>query len=145
MTAIGGENSVKGAERFISEVLIHRPDIIFIDYALNDRDLGLEKAYTAWKLMIRQAKDQGIKVILMTPSPDKNVNYADLDNELKKHTDQIRRIATEDQIGLADTYQAFEFLYSDKEKLSKYMSQVNHPNELGHELIAEEIIKWFKY
>jgi hypothetical protein len=25
----------------------------------------------------------------------------------------------------------------------KYMSQVNHPNEKGHELIAEEIIKWF--
>jgi acyl-CoA thioesterase-1 len=23
-------------------------------------------------------------------------------------------------------------------------SQVNHPNELGHELIANELMKWFK-
>lgn len=25
------------------------------------------------------------------------------------------------------------------------MSQVNHPNEKGHELIANEIIKWFTH
>jgi len=48
------------------------------------------------------------------------------------------------QFGMADSYKAFEFLYADKEQLSKYMSQVNLPNELGHELIVDEIIKWFK-
>ncbi len=37
VTAVGGENSVKGAERFEKKVLIHKPDIVFIDYALNDR------------------------------------------------------------------------------------------------------------
>ena len=39
---------------------------------------------------------------------------------------------------------AFEFLYSDNNELKKYMSQVNHPNEKGHDLIANEILKWFK-
>ncbi|NEW81039.1 MAG: SGNH/GDSL hydrolase family protein [Mariniphaga sp.] len=144
VTAIGGENSVKGAARFESDVLIHKPDVLLIDYALNDRNVGLEKANAAWTQMINQAKALGIKVILLTPSPDQSVNYADPDNELKKHADQIRRLAEENQVGLADSYQAFEFLYSDKKKLGKYMSQINHPNELGHELIVEEIIKWFK-
>ena len=144
VTAIGGENSVKGAARFESDVLIHKPDIVLIDYALNDRNIGLEKAYVAWMQMIKQAKERGIKVILLTPSPDQSVNYTDPDNELNKHADQTRRLAEENQVGLADSYKAFEFLYQDKEKLSKYMAQVNHPNELGHELIAEEIIKWFK-
>jgi lysophospholipase L1-like esterase len=144
VTAIGGENSVRGAERFESDVLTHKPDVIFIDYALNDRGVGLEKAKEAWNDMINLAKKQNIKLILVTPSPDQNVNLADSTNVLKKHTDQIIQLANENQVALVDSYKAFEFLYSDKEQLAKYMSQVNHPNELGHELIANEIMKWFK-
>ena len=144
VTAIGGENSVKGAERFEREVICHHPDLILIDYELNDRGCGLEKSYIAWNQMIQQAKDHGIKVILLTPSPDQSVNYSDPKNDLKKHADQIRKIAAENQVGLADSYKAFEFLYPDKEQLGKYMSQVNHPNELGHELIANELMKWLQ-
>ena len=142
VTAIGGENSVKGAERFERDVLIHKPDLILIDYSLNDRRVGLEKAYLAWDQMIKLAKDQGIKVILLTPSPDQNVNYADPANELRKHSEQVRKLAAENQLGLVDSYQAFDFLYPNKDQLSKYMSQVNHPNEFGHELIANELMKW---
>jgi lysophospholipase L1-like esterase len=144
VTAIGGENSVKGAERFEKDVLMHKPDVIFIDYALNDRGAGLEMAKEAWSRMIKMAKEQNIPVILLTPSPDQRVDYENPDNELKKYTDQIIQLAKENQVALVDSYKAFEFLYSDREKLAKYMSQVNHPNEPGHELIANEIIEWFK-
>lgn len=144
VTAIGGENSVKGAERFETDVLIHKPDVLFIDYALNDRGVGLEKSYTAWSQMIQEAKKQKIKVILLTPSPDQSVDYNSPNNELKKHTDQIISLAIENQVGLVDSYKAFEFLYSNKKELVKYMSQVNHPNEKGHELITNEIMKYFK-
>src|SRR5690606_5862244 len=41
-TSIGGENSISGAERFETGVLIHRPDVLFLDYALNDTGIGLE-------------------------------------------------------------------------------------------------------
>lgn len=144
VTAIGGENAVMGAQRFERDVISLHPDLVLIDYGLNDRGCGLEKAYVAWNQMIKQAADRGIKVILLTPSPDQSVNYADPANDLKKHADQIRKIASENQVGLADSYKAFEFLYPDKEQLSKYMSQVNHPNELGHDLIANELMKWFQ-
>ncbi len=143
VTAIGGENSIHGAARFKSDVLTLRPDLILIDYALNDRGAGLDKARIAWEKMIKQAKARGIKVFLLTPSPDQGVNYANPDNDLKKHTDQIRKLADEHQVGLVDSYKAFEFLYPDKEKLSQYMSQVNHPNKQGHELIVNELMKWF--
>jgi len=52
VTAIGGETSEGGAARFEQEVLTHRPDVLTIDYGLNDRSIGLEKALTAWKRMI---------------------------------------------------------------------------------------------
>lgn len=143
VTAIGGENSVKGAERFEKDVLVHNPDVLFIDYGLNDRRAGLAASYNAWNEMIKKAKKQHIKVILLTPSPDQKVEYSDPNNELRKHTDQIIRLAHEHQVGLVDSYMAFEFLYARKKKLKKYMSQVNHPNKKGHELIANEIIKYF--
>ena len=140
VTAIGGENSVQGAERFEKDVLVHEPDLIFIDYALNDRRVGMDKAYKAWSMMIKKAKEHSIPVILLTPSPDQRVDYNFPKNELKKHADQIIILAKENKVGHVDSYKAFDFLYSDKEQLTKYMSQVNHPNELGHELIANEII-----
>jgi acyl-CoA thioesterase I len=46
-------------------------------------------------------------------------------------------LAKENQVAFVDSYKAFEFLYSDKEKLAGYMAQVNHPNKLGHELDCE--------
>ncbi len=144
VTAIGGENSLSGEKRFKKDVLTHKPDLILIDYVLNDRGAGLQKSYIAWDWMIKKATSRGIKVILLTPSPDQNVNYADQSNELKKHTDQIRRLAAENHVGLVDSYQLFEFLYTDMAQLQKYMSQVNHPNEKGHELIANELMTWFK-
>ena len=144
VTSIGGESSVQGARRFDNDVLTHKPDVLFIDYALNDRRAGLANSYIAWSEMIIKAKSKNVKVILLTPSPDQRVDYADPENELKKHTDQIIKLAIENQVGLVDSYQAFEFLYAKKKKLKKYMSQVNHPNDKGHELIANEIFKWFK-
>jgi len=54
-TAIGGENSAAGAKRFESDVLVHKPDVLFIDYALNDREIGLEKSKEAWESMISKA------------------------------------------------------------------------------------------
>jgi lysophospholipase L1-like esterase len=142
-TSIGGENAEMGASRFESDVLIYKPDIIFIDYGLNDRYIGLERAYKAWNKMIKKSIEKGIKVILLTPSPDTRENLMDPQNELNKHTEQIRTLAAENHVGLADTYKVFSFLYSDKTELEKYMAQINHPNEKGHELIANEIMKWF--
>jgi lysophospholipase L1-like esterase len=143
VTAIGGENSINGAKRFERDVLSLKPDLILIDYALNDRGIEPEKVFTAWSDMIRMAKASGAKVILLTPSPDQRVDYLNLENKLKLLTNQIYSLAALHQIGLADSYQAFQFLYANKQALAEYMSQVNHPNRKGHELITAEIMKWF--
>lgn len=144
VTAIGGENAERGAKRFETDVLSLKVDVLFIDYSLNDRAMGLERAGKAWDEMIKKALAKGIKVILLTPSPDTNVDNANADNVLALHAAQVRKLAADNNVGLADSYKAFEFLYSDKVELDKYMAQFNHPNELGHTLIANEIMKWFK-
>ncbi len=143
VTAIGGEQSEQGAARFLTEVLIHKPDVLLIDYALNDRRLGLERAKKAWQTMIEQAQQAGAKVILLTPSPDLKVDMSNPDNELNQHANQIRQLADRYQTGLVDSYQLFDARRIQGDTLSRYMSQGNHPNEAGHTLIADELVKWF--
>jgi len=143
ITSIGGENAKKGATRFESEVLNHKPDVVFIDYSLNDRGISLEEARTAWVSMIEAALLKNIKVILCTPTPDSRENILSDDAPLKAHADQVRSLAAEYKIGLVDSYIIFKKMVQDGGNLNDYMAQNNHPNELGHRLVADEILTWF--
>ncbi|TYP96636.1 lysophospholipase L1-like esterase [Sphingobacterium allocomposti] len=143
-TSIGGEHAEKGAARFTSDVLPHRPDVIFIDYALNDLGLGLERAHVAWEQMIREAKAQDKSVVLLTPSPDQRQDMGNTGNLLSKHAQQVRKLAVKYGLPVADSYTAFESVFKDKGTIAPLMSHVNHPNRLGHELIANEIFKLLK-
>lgn len=143
-TSIGGENSISGEKRFESEVLNHKPDVLFIDYALNDMEIGLEKSYEAWNSMISKALKKNIKVILLTPSPDQRVDILEPNNILEKHTEQIKRLSKTNAIGLTNSYELFKNKLLQGDRISIYMSQVNHPNKKGHQLISDELIKFFK-
>ena len=143
-TSIGGENSESGAKRFETEVLNHKPDVLFIDYALNDQGIGLDRAKVAWEKMISIALKKGIKVILLSPSPDQRVNILETNNVLEQHTRQIKNLAEKYNTGLADSYGLFRQKVLSGESISNYMSQVNHPNEKGHALIAGDIMRYFK-
>ena len=143
-TSIGGENSVSGADRFESEVLIHNPDVLFLDYALNDTRLGLDKSYKAWNNMIQKALKRNIKIILLTPSPDQRINILEANNVLEQHQKQIQNLAKENGIGLVDSFKIFKEKAIAGDSISKFMSQVNHPNAEGHRLIADRISMYFK-
>ena len=143
VTAIGGENSVRGAERFEAEVLTHRPDILLIDYALNDRGVGLEKARAAWVSMIQQAQSRNIKVILLTPTGDHRADMNDPNDPLNQHAAQIRNLAQEYQVGLVDSLQLFKDYIDAGQPLDDLMSQVNHPNRKGHDIVTRALLDWF--
>ena len=144
VTAIGGENSVNGEKRFQSDVLTHRPDVLTIDYGLNDRAVGLEASKGAWESMIEQALKRNIKVILCTPTWDDSYLAQSEDwVALQKHAEQIRALANEYGVGLADSFKAFEEHISTPADLQSYLVHINHPSEAGHRLVAEAIAKYF--
>ena len=145
VTGIGGENSESGAKRFKEEVLCHRPDVITIDYALNDRGLGIEKADQSWRKMIDSALDHGTKVLLMTPTPDQTQAkgyQGENQPQLQEHAEQIRSLAKNYEIGLADSLKAC-LDYASKADLSDILSWSNHPNRHGHDLVTKELLRWF--
>ncbi len=142
-TSIGGEQAEQGAKRFEQEVLTHRPDVLFIDYALNDRWLGVERSEKAWREMIEKTLQRGIKLILLTPTPDLNEDILSEESPLHAHSEMIRALAAEYKIGLVDSYKAFKELAQSGEQLKPYMSQNNHPNAKGHKVVANLFSEWF--
>lgn len=143
-TSIGGENSTQGAKRFKKDVLIHKPDVLFIDYALNDRNIGLEQSKKNLEKMIKQALKKGTKIILMTPSPDISVDFLKPGSELDLFARQIKSLAAKYKIGVVDSYGIFKQAAEQGKNIKDYMAQSNHPNEKGHQLIADGIMEYFK-
>ena len=144
VTGIGGETAPRGEQRFQEDVLTHHPDILTIDYSLNDRSVGLEAAKAAWESMIEQALEKNIKIILCTPTWE-NSFYAQNEKweDLVRHAEQVRRLADQYDLGLADSFEAFRRHITEPADLAKYLSHVNHPTKAGHMLVAEEIAKYF--
>jgi lysophospholipase L1-like esterase len=143
VTAIGGENAVSGAARFERDVLSLRPDVVTIDYALNDRGVGLPAARAAWVSMITQAQARNIPVILLTPTPDQGARLDDPNDPINQHAQQIRDLAAQYHVGLVDSLAAFKARIKDGIKLADLMSQGNHPNTAGHEIVADALLPWF--
>lgn len=146
VTAVGGEDSGTGAIRFEKVVLNYFPDVVTIDYGLNDRRIGLKKAKSNWKFMIEKSIENGIKVLLLTPTLDISGIYEESKeqwNLLHKHAEQIRKLADEYQVGLVDCLAVFEEYIREGGDIVDLLSWPNHPNRRGHELIAREILRWF--
>jgi lysophospholipase L1-like esterase len=143
VTAIGGENSESGAQRFERDVLSLRPEVLTIDYSLNDRGMGVERAKKAWSQMIEKAKAANIKVILLTPTPDKASKLDDPNDPLNQQAEMVRGLAAKYNVGLVDSLEAFKQSIKSGAKLDDLMSQVNHPNRKGHDLVAAELLKWY--
>lgn len=146
VSAIGGESSVPGAARFAADVLRHRPDVVTIDYGLNDRGLGLDAARAAWEQMIAAADDAGARVLLLTPTPDRTQRADAPEDErrpLREHAEQIRHLADEHGLGLVDSLAAADTYIAAGGDLVDLLSWSNHPNRAGHELVARALLRWF--
>ncbi|RED50325.1 SGNH/GDSL hydrolase family protein [Seonamhaeicola aphaedonensis] len=141
-TSIGGEQAEQGAKRFKEEVLTYKPDVLFIDYGLNDRSIGLERAKVAWEEMVVEALKYGAKVILLTPTPDLREDITSDEAPLAKHSEMIRDLAKKHKVGLVDSYALFKKL-AETEPLIGYMAQNNHINQKGHQFVADAIFEYF--
>jgi lysophospholipase L1-like esterase len=93
--------------------------------------------------MIEQAQSRGIKVLLLTPTPDLTANLDDPSDPLLQHAAQIRELAAAYQVGLVDSFSAFQEFAAEGGDLPSLMAQKNHPNARGHRLVADALAEWF--
>lgn len=141
LTSIGGEDSVAGAKRFKADVFCHKPDLIFIDYALNDRRKPVGKVEESWRSMIEESKKAGVPVVLLTPTGDSAADMKQANDPLRLRADLIRKLGKETGVSLADVSAAWLAETGKGTSETELLAQSNHPNLKGHSLAAETIMK----
>jgi len=58
--AIGGTGSEFGAYRLAEDVLVHKPDLVFVEFAVNDNGLAEDKIIQSMEGIVRQIKEHDV-------------------------------------------------------------------------------------
>lgn len=133
---IGGQTAWEGLQRFRSDVLSRRPDVVVIMFGLNDaaRHEPLERYSTSLRRMVRLAGTA--KVVLMTPNP--YLNNRERNRELLPYVVRARRVARRSKVRLVDNYTNFAEL-GLIDWLEGYFADELHPNKEGHMIIFKGV------
>ncbi len=140
-SGVGGENSTQGLARFQRDVLDHHPRVVLIDFALNDRPLGVEVARSNLAKIVDGVRSDGACPVLLTPTWDEQASPDQVGDPLGEQAAMIRRLAKDLDVPLADSLAAFDAYTGDRHLL---MAQFNHPNRAGHELVVDQLLPLFE-
>lgn len=137
-------------DRFDNEVLSKSPQWLIIAFGINDawQDKGKDgpnripiEAYESnLNFFIQKSKEQGIKIILLTPNPIGSKYETWRLNELKLYSKATKKIARKNKIALVDEWKLF---YQSTNGSSLGVDQLLldglHPNDQGHAIVARAI------
>ena len=141
---VSGNTARDGLKRLERDVLRYNPDLVSISFGWNDLSQRVEKENfeKTLKEIIKKIKEKNphTEILLLTTSlvSDNLANtYA------KRYNEIIRKVAREHNLGLVDIYKAWKSKLEFGALPEKYMADFAHPNEEGHKIFAEELMKFF--
>lgn len=170
---IGGNTTQNAIARFEKDVLAKQPDLVVIQFGINDSAVDVwkdppakasrvsQKQYEAnLRSLIDQLQQRDIKVILMTsnslrwiPRIKKLYGKPPYDPDdpqgfnlfLKDYAQSVREIAREKQVPLVDIYAAFEeFDKQPDQSTDDLLLDGMHPNTAGQRKVADLLIPQIK-
>ena len=154
--AMSGDRTADVYHRLCGEVLSRNPDILFIASGVNDTirwfstdgeaDTSHQLQRELWANLLNTAKKNVRKVIVVGllpvvenrfPQP----GFSDLplyhtNADIESYNKQIREWCTERQITFLDIFKIF-----GESNLEKYFHDASHPNDIGHQIIADYIYR----
>ncbi len=158
---VGGNNTVMARKRFQSDVLDRKPDVVIVQFGINDSAVDVWKKPPATeprialknyeanlRFFIKSIRDTGAKPILMTPNPlrwtpklktmyGKPPYIADSKDGfnvlLKTYAAKVRDIAKSENVPLADIYAAME------SGAEEFLLDGMHPNKEGQQIVANKL------
>lgn len=61
-----------------------------------------------------------------------------------RQSEKIGGMRISNEIGLVDSFSLFWQMAEHERSIVSYISHVNHPNAAGHDVLATDLMKWFK-
>lgn len=166
---VRGNNTQDATNRFQQDVIDHNPDLVILQFGINDSAIDVWKqppadqprvSLAAYKTnlgsFVRTLKARGIRIVLMTPNPLMwtpklrelygRPPYDPKDPEgmnrlLDTYSEVIRKLAVQEKVSLVDVAQAFRDHARRSGSLDDLLLDGMHPNQQGHRIVAELLSK----
>lgn len=161
---VSGDKSYGGLERLERDVLSFKPDLVIVDFGLNDsmnKDVegGLALYEKSMRTIFERTLASGAECILLTPNyMNKKVSphlteplFIDIAKEaavvqntgiLTRYVEAAKKIAGEMNVPVADAYAVWQKLEKSGVDTDQLLSNnINHPTREMHSVFAEEIMR----
>ena len=166
---VGGHTTADAKKRFEKDVLEHQPDVVVIQFGINDSAVDVWKtpAATTPRVpladyrrnlteMVRTLKQRGTRVVLMTPNaiswtpallklygrpPYRPDDVDGMNVVLRDYVEAVRGLARDEGAELVDVFEAFQQAARQPGgKPGGLCSDGMHPDHDGHRLVANLLI-----
>ena len=143
-SGVSGDTTMDGLARLDWAVLSYEPDLVTINFGINDcvYGLGVEEFEANLVEMIRRIRSgPASEILLLSSQPLETPPY---DRLVLDYYQAIEHVAKEMDVGFVDVYGA----WMDRVKTGTPLNSLiipglDHPNEAGYRIIAEEMMKLF--
>jgi acyl-CoA thioesterase-1 len=139
-----GDTSKDGLARLDWAVLSYEPDLVTINFGINDCVLGLDLEEFEMNLveMVRRIRaGPNSEMLLLSSQPLETPPY---DRLVQDYYQAVERLAREMDVGFVDVYGAWMRAVRAGTPLSSLiLPGLDHPNEAGYRIIAEELMRLF--
>jgi lysophospholipase L1-like esterase len=144
--AIGGTGSQLGAFRLERDVLAREPDLVFLDFTINDDTYSAPKAnrLASYESLVRRMVERGIPVVQVILPSKQDLNA----NPPARHLDALHKaIGAAYGLPLADAVALVQQRVADGQTTADLLWDLpedrTHPGDAGYALYAEEA--WSAY
>ena len=143
-SGICGDTSQDGLGRLDWAVLSYEPDLVTINFGINDcvLVLSLEEFEMNLVEMVRRIRaGPDSEILLLSSQPLESPPY---DQRVLDYYQTVERVAKEMNVGFVDVYGAWMKRVRVGMPLdSLILPGLDHPNEAGYRIIAEELMSLF--
>jgi len=139
-----GDKAEDGLRRLDEDVLLLDPDLVFIQFGLNDflNNTSLGKYADAISAMIKKTKENTKAEILLLTSP--SLYKPDENKRIKKYHEVLEEIAKKNSLPIIRIDQYWENEIANGTRYTKLLQPDKiHPRVAGYKLMAEAIMDAF--
>ncbi len=139
-----GDTTQDGVARLDWAVLSYEPDLVTINFGINDCVLGLgldEFELNLVEMVRRIRAGPASEILLLSSQPLETPPY---DKLVLDYYQAIEQVAAQMDVGFVDVYGAWmERVHQGTPLGSLILPGMDHPSEAGYRIIAEELMKSF--
>lgn len=143
-SGISGDTSRDGLARLDWSVLSYEPDLVTINFGINDSvfDIDVDEFKANLTKMIRRIRaGPDSEILLLSSQPLETPPY---DRIVQDYYRAVEDVAREMDVGFVDVYGAWmERVRRGTPLSSLIIPGLDHPNEAGYRIIAEELLRLF--